>query len=108
MTALQSVLGRIGEVLTFGIAGTQFTLLTVVTLMALLVWVTRRATRWLVDRVLRRAPATSWCGPTSAGSPGAGAATTEGSGPIHDQTRPTYPYASIRPSYCLLVNSYAE
>ena len=57
MTPLQSVLSRIGEVLTSGIAGTQFTLLTlltVVTLMTLLVWVTRRATRWLVDTVLAR------------------------------------------------------
>ena len=57
MSPLQSAVSRLGDLLTSGIAGTQFTLLTlltVVTLMSLLVWVTRRATRWLVDTVLAR------------------------------------------------------
>ena len=40
-----------------GIAGSEFTplrLLTVITLTSVLVWVTRRVTRWFVDTVLAR------------------------------------------------------
>jgi small-conductance mechanosensitive channel len=55
MEPLQYALTSIGEVLTSGIAGTQFTplkLLTVITLLSALVWTTRRVTRWLIDSLL--------------------------------------------------------
>jgi small-conductance mechanosensitive channel len=48
---------RIETFLSSGIAGSEFTplrLLTVITLTAALVWVTRRVTRWFVDTVLAR------------------------------------------------------
>jgi small-conductance mechanosensitive channel len=48
---------RIETFLGAGIAGSEFTplrLLTVITLTLVLVWVTRRVTRWLVDNVLAR------------------------------------------------------
>jgi small-conductance mechanosensitive channel len=48
---------RLEGFLTSGIAGSQFTplrLLSAITLISALVWGTRRATRWLVDRVLKR------------------------------------------------------
>ena len=51
------VLDRIGAFLNTGIAGSQFTplkLLIVVTLLGVLVWVTRRTTHWLVNHVLAR------------------------------------------------------
>lgn len=55
---MQPVIGlwdRLWTFLTSGIAGSEFTpltLLTVITLTSLLVWVTGRVTRWLVDHVL--------------------------------------------------------
>jgi small-conductance mechanosensitive channel len=55
MEPLQYALTSISEVLTSGIAGTQFTplkLLTVIALLSALVWTTRRVTRWLTDRLL--------------------------------------------------------
>jgi small-conductance mechanosensitive channel len=57
MQPLLDVLNRIGLVLNAGIAGSAFTplkLLIVITAILSLVWVTRRATRWLVDSVLAR------------------------------------------------------
>src|SRR5262245_53585439 len=51
------VLDRVGAFLNAGIAGSQFTplkLLIVVTLLAVLVWATRRTTQWFVDHVLAR------------------------------------------------------
>lgn len=48
---------RIAAFLSSGIAGSEFTplrLLTVLTLITALVWVTRRVTRWFVDHVLAR------------------------------------------------------
>jgi small-conductance mechanosensitive channel len=48
---------RLAIFLTSGIAGSAFTplrLLTVITLIAALVWITRRVTRWLIDHVLAR------------------------------------------------------
>jgi small-conductance mechanosensitive channel len=57
---MQSVTGvwdRIETFLRSGIAGSEFTplrLLTVITLTSVLVWATRRVTRWLVDSVLAR------------------------------------------------------
>jgi len=55
MEPFQYALTSIEQVLTSGIAGTQFTplkLLTVITLLSALVWLTRRATRWLTDSLL--------------------------------------------------------
>jgi small-conductance mechanosensitive channel len=52
-----AVLDGIGAFLNRGIGGSEFTplkLLVVITLMYALVWVTRRATHWLVDTVLAR------------------------------------------------------
>jgi len=57
MQSLGDVWDRIGTFLSSGIAGSQFTpltLLTVITLTSTLVWVTGRVTRWLVDTVLAR------------------------------------------------------
>jgi len=51
------VLNAVGAFLNSGIAGSQFTplkLLIVVTLLAVLVWATRRTTHWFVDHVLAR------------------------------------------------------
>jgi small-conductance mechanosensitive channel len=48
---------RLEAFLTSGIAGSEFTplrLLTVLVMVTVLVWVTRRVTRWLIDRVLAR------------------------------------------------------
>ena len=48
---------RLEAFLTSGIAGSEFTplrLLTVIALVTALVWVTRRVTRWLIDHVLAR------------------------------------------------------
>jgi hypothetical protein len=48
---------RLEIFLTSGIAGSAFTplrLLTVITLISALVWMTRRVTRWLIDHVLAR------------------------------------------------------
>ena len=48
---------RIEAFLRFGIAGSEFTplrLLTIITLTSALLWVTRRVTRWFVDTVLAR------------------------------------------------------
>jgi small-conductance mechanosensitive channel len=48
---------RLEAFLTAGIAGSQFTplrLITVVALISLLIWLTRRVTRWLIDHVLAR------------------------------------------------------
>ena len=48
---------RLQSFLTSGIAGSEFTplrLLTVIALMLALVWTTRRVTRWLIDHVLAR------------------------------------------------------
>jgi small-conductance mechanosensitive channel len=55
MEPFQYALNAIGDVLTSGIAGTQFTplkLLTVIILLSALVWLTRRVTRWLIDNLL--------------------------------------------------------
>ena len=57
MQSFTDVWGRIETFLRSGIAGSEFTplrLLTVITLTSLLVWVTRRVTRWFVDTVLAR------------------------------------------------------
>jgi small-conductance mechanosensitive channel len=46
-----------GRLLNTGIAGSEFTplkLIIVITLIAVLAWVTRRVTRWFVDKVLAR------------------------------------------------------
>jgi len=51
------VLNEVGKFLNGGIGGSQFTplkLLIVVTLLAVLVWATRRTTHWFVDHVLAR------------------------------------------------------
>src|SRR4029453_404575 len=48
---------RLEVFLTSGIAGSEFTplrLLTVITLISVLIWITRRVTRWFVDHVLER------------------------------------------------------
>ncbi len=55
MGRVDDVWARIGQFLNAGIAGSQFTpwkVLTVITFTAALVWVTRRATRFLVEHVL--------------------------------------------------------
>jgi small-conductance mechanosensitive channel len=55
MQPVLDVLDRFGAFLNAGIAGSEFTplkLLTVITLISLLVWATRRVTRWLIDHVL--------------------------------------------------------
>ena len=57
MQSFADVWHRIELFLSSGIAGSEFTpfrLLTVITLTAALVWVTRRVTRWFVDTVLAR------------------------------------------------------
>lgn len=57
MQPVLDVLDRIGAFLNAGIAGSEFTplkLLTVITLISALVWLTRRVTRWFVDQVLAR------------------------------------------------------
>jgi small-conductance mechanosensitive channel len=57
MQPVIDVLKSVGVLLNTGIAGSEFTplkLLTVITLISLLAWATRRVTRWLVDRVLAR------------------------------------------------------
>jgi small-conductance mechanosensitive channel len=57
MQSFTDVWDRIETFLSSGIAGSEFTplrLLTVITLTAALVWVTRRVTRWFVDTVLAR------------------------------------------------------
>ena len=57
MDAAASIWDRLAAFLTSGIAGSEFTpvrLLVVLTLTSLLIWVTRRATQWFVDRVLAR------------------------------------------------------
>ena len=48
---------RLEAFLTSGIAGSEFTplrLLTVLVMVTVLVWVTRRVTRWLIEHVLAR------------------------------------------------------
>ena len=55
MEPLADIWDRIATIMGAGIAGSEFTpvrLLLVVTLTSALVWTTRRATRWFVDRVL--------------------------------------------------------
>ena len=57
MRILSDALNRVGAFLNTGIAGSEFTplrLLLVITLISGLVWVTRRSTRWFVNRVLAR------------------------------------------------------
>lgn len=57
MQPVLDVLNRFGAFLNAGIAGSEFTplkLLTVITLISALVWLTRRVTRWFVDQVLAR------------------------------------------------------
>ena len=57
MQSVLDVLDRFGAFLNAGIAGSEFTplkLLTVITLVSALVWLTRRVTRWFVDQVLAR------------------------------------------------------
>ena len=57
MQPVLDVLESVGVLLNTGIAGSEFTplkLLIVISLISALVWVTRRVTRWLVDRVLAR------------------------------------------------------
>src|SRR5258705_3620716 len=57
MQSVLDVLDRFGAFLNAGIAGSEFTpikLLTVITLISALVWLTRRVTRWFVDQVLAR------------------------------------------------------
>jgi len=52
-----AVLNQMGAFLNEGIAGSQFTplkLLVVITLIVVLVWVTRRSTHWFVDHLLAR------------------------------------------------------
>src|SRR5688572_9011639 len=54
---IADVLNSVGGFLNAGIAGSGFTrlkLIVVITLISALVWVTRRVTRWFVDRVLAR------------------------------------------------------
>jgi small-conductance mechanosensitive channel len=57
MSSISYVLNSVGAFLTTGIAGSEFTplrLLIVITLISALVWLTRRVTRWVVDKVLAR------------------------------------------------------
>ena len=57
MQSLADAWARIETVLSSGIAGSEFTplrLLTVITLTLALFWVTRRVTRWFVEKVLAR------------------------------------------------------
>jgi small-conductance mechanosensitive channel len=57
MQPVNDVLESVGVLLNTGIAGSEFTplkLLIVITLISALVFVTRRVTRWFVDRVLAR------------------------------------------------------
>ena len=57
MQPVIDVLKSVGVLLNTGIAGSEFTplkLLIVITLISALAWVTRRITRWLIDRVLAR------------------------------------------------------
>ena len=57
MSSFVDVWRRLQSFLTSGIAGSEFTplrLLTVIALMLALVWTTRRVTRWLIDHVLAR------------------------------------------------------
>ena len=57
MRSLIDVWRGLEAFLTSGIAGSAFTplrLLTVFALFSALVWITRRVTRWLIDRVLAR------------------------------------------------------
>ena len=57
MQSFTHVWDRIETFLRSGIAGSEFTplrLLTVITLTSVLVWVTRRVTRWFIDTVLAR------------------------------------------------------
>lgn len=57
MQPLTQLWRRLEIFLTSGIAGSEFTplrLLTVITLISALVWMTRRVTRWLIDHVLAR------------------------------------------------------
>lgn len=57
MQPVLDVLDRLGAFLNAGIAGSEFTplkLLTVITLISALVWLTRRVTRWFVDQILAR------------------------------------------------------
>jgi len=57
MQPVVTVLNNIGVFLTTGIAGSEFTplrLLTVISLIVALVWLTRRSTRWFVSKVLAR------------------------------------------------------
>ncbi len=57
MQPVIDVLESVGVLLNTGIAGSEFTplkLLIVISLISALVWVTRRVTRWFVDRVLAR------------------------------------------------------
>ena len=55
MQSVYDFLNRSGSFLNAGIAGSEFTplkLVTVITLISALIWVTRRLTRWFVDHVL--------------------------------------------------------
>jgi small-conductance mechanosensitive channel len=57
MKAISTVFDTAGAFLNTGIGGSEFTplkLLIVITLISSLVWVTRRVTRWFVDKVLAR------------------------------------------------------
>ena len=57
MQPFLELLNRVGAFLNTGIAGSEFTplkLVIVITLIAALIWVTSRVTRWLVDTVLTR------------------------------------------------------
>ena len=57
MQPLTELWRRLANFLTSGIAGSAFTplrLLTIITLIAALIWSTRRVTRWLIDHVLTR------------------------------------------------------
>src|SRR5687768_12791583 len=57
MQPLADAFNNVGAFLNAGIAGSQFTplkLIIVITLTSVLVWVTRRITRWFVDNVLAR------------------------------------------------------
>jgi small-conductance mechanosensitive channel len=57
MSSITYVLNSVGAFLNTGIAGSEFTplrLLIVITLISALVWITRRVTRWAIDKVLAR------------------------------------------------------
>ena len=57
MSSVAEAWRRLEAFLTSGIAGSQFTplrLLTVIALISALIWLTRRVTRWLIDHVLAR------------------------------------------------------